>query len=705
MEDKLREQRKQMIIDLINDPLYVPMKEKELAAILQVPKNMRWELHDILEDLLSEGKISVSAKRKFGKPDYATVIGTFTANPRGFGFVTVEGMHEDVYIPPEYIKNALHGDKVQIMILPVEYGGKRREGRIVRVIEHGLKEVVGTFKKNRTFGFVIPDNQKITRDIFVPLEHSKGAENDTKVVISITDYGTDKKKPEGRVKEILGSKNDPGTDILSVAKAYEIPMEFPPEVGRQLKKIPDKVTDIEGRMDIRDWQTVTIDGEDAKDLDDAITLIKKGDHYQLGVHIADVSHYVTEDSALDKEAVKRGTSVYLIDRVIPMLPKKLSNGICSLNEGCDRLTLSCIMDIDEKGNVIDHMIAETLIQVDRRMSYTSVKKILTDRDQEEMEKYQELIPMFERMQELSALLRKKRFGRGAIDFDFPESKIYLNEKGEPVDIKPYDQNVATKIIEDFMLLANETVAEDYYWQELPFVYRIHEKPDEDRMMKFGMFINNFGYSIHSSNGEIHPKELQKLLDKIEGTPTEPLISRLMLRSMKQAKYTTENTGHFGLSAKYYCHFTSPIRRYPDLQIHRIIKENMREGLSEKQIRHYKQILPEVSKRASSTERRAEEVEREVEKMKKAQYMSKRIGKAYTGVISGVTAYGMYVELDNTVEGMVHVSDLFDDYYQFIESQYALVGEVTGKTYKLGQSIRIKVQSVDMTMKTINFLLD
>ena len=550
----------------------------------------------------------------------------------------------------------------------------------------------------------MPDNPKFGSDIFIPQERSKGAVSGHKVVVEITDYGKEGRKPEGKVVEIIGHINDPGTDIMSIVKAYDLPVEFSEKIMHQVENVSNDVStaDMAGRMDFRDWQTVTIDGEDAKDLDDAITLTKEGDNYKLGVHIADVSNYVQEHSALDVEALSRGTSVYLVDRVIPMLPHKLSNGICSLNAGENRLTLSCVMTIDTKGNVIDHTIAESVIKVDRRMSYTSVKKILEDHDENEIREYEELVPMFELMQELAAILRKKRMKRGSIDFDFPETKIVLDDKGKPVEIKPYERNVATKIIEDFMLIANETVAQDYFWQELPFVYRTHDNPDTEKIKKLSTFINNFGYSIHIGQDEVHPKELQKLLQKIDGTPEEALISRLTLRSMKQAKYTTMSTGHFGLATPYYCHFTSPIRRYPDLQIHRIIKDNLRGRMNAKKIEHYDKILPEVAKHSSEMERRADEAERETDKLKKVEYMSERIGEVFEGVISGVTEWGFYVELPNTVEGLVHVTTLVDDYFHYNESTYELVGEVTNIRYKLGQRVHVMVTGTDKILRTIDF---
>ena len=460
-----------------------------------------------------------------------------------------------------------------------------------------------------------------------------------------------------------------------------------------------------GRTDLRELQMVTIDGEDAKDLDDAVSLYldEKG-LYHLGVHIADVSNYVQENSALDWEALKRGTSVYLVDRVIPMLPHKLSNGICSLNEGVDRLALSCLMTINGKGEVTDYQILETVICVDRRMSYTSVKKILEDQDEEERQKYETFVPMFEEMEQLASILRKKRHKRGSIDFDFAESKIVLDEKGHPIEIKPYERNVATKIIEDFMLIANETIAQHFFWMELPFVYRTHEKPDPDKLMELSAFIRNFGYHVKLTGEEVHPKELQKLLGQITDTEEETLISRLTLRSMKQARYTVECTGHFGLACQHYCHFTSPIRRYPDLQIHRIIKDQLRGRLHEERISHYLERLPEVAKHSSKMERRAEEAERETDKLKKAEYMEEHIGESFEGVISGITQWGIYVELPNTVEGLIHVSTLSGDFFYYDEETYEMVGRDTGKTYKLGQRITIQVKGVDRMSGTVDFMI-
>ena len=698
-------QKKEMVYGLICSDFYVPMKIKEMAIFLQVPKERRQELQEVLDALLQEGKIEVSQKGKYQKSRGVFLTGVFTAHPKGFGFVSVDGMEEDVFIPEDQVHGAMHQDTVQITVKPGQ-SGKRREGAVNRIVKRGTDRIVGLYQESRNFGFVIPDNERYTRDIFVPKEDSGGAVNGHKVVVELVSYGTDRKSPEGKVVEILGHISDPGTDILSIVKGYDLPVEFPEKVMRQAERVPDRISeaDMQGRTDLRDVQMVTIDGEDAKDLDDAVSLEMNGGQYILGVHIADLANYVQEGSALDREAFERGTSVYLVDRVIPMLPRRLSNGICSLNEGQDRLALSCIMTIDQRGKVLDHVIAETVIRVDRRMTYTSVKKILEEQDAEESARYEELVPMFQRMQELAGLLRARRRARGSIDFDFPETKVILDEKGEPVKIRPYDRNTATKIIEDFMLIANETVAEDYFWQELPFVYRTHENPDPDRMKKLSTFINNFGYSIRFREDEVHPKELQKFLERLEGTPEETLISRLTLRSMKQAKYTTECTGHFGLAARYYCHFTSPIRRYPDLQIHRIIKDSLRGRMNQEKIEHYRKILDEVAKQSSERERRADEAERETIRLKKAEYMSRHLWEEYEGVISGVTGWGLYVELPNTVEGLVHVASLQGDYFEYNENAYEMVGQRTGKTYRLGQTVRVQVVKADRTTRTVDFEL-
>ena len=706
MDSSLYNKRKQMIYDFMCDDMYVPMKIKELSIVLGVSKQDRPVLERILTELIGEGKIEITKRGKYQKSQVKLLVGTFTSHPKGFGFVTIEDMDEDVFIPADKTLDAMHKDTVEIQVISGKAPGKRAEGVVTKIVERGMKTVVGTYESSKNFGFVVSDDPKFSKDIFIPLERSKGAVAGHKVVVEITNYGKNGKNPEGKVIEILGHINDPGVDIISLVRAYGLPEEFPERVMNQAERVAPQVStaDMAGRKDLRDMQMVTIDGEDAKDLDDAVSLTVEDGLYHLGVHIADVSNYVQEKSALDREALERGTSVYLVDRVIPMLPHRLSNGICSLNQGEDRLALSCLMTIDEKGNVVDHEIAETVICVDRRMTYTNVKKILLEEDSEVTEAYKEFVPMFKDMEKLAAILRNKRRKRGSIDFDFPETKVILDEQGKPVDIRPYERNVATKIIEDFMLVANETVAEDFFWRDIPFVYRTHDNPDPEKIRKLSTFINNFGYSIHVGGDEVHPKELQKLLEKIEGSDEEPLISRLTLRSMKQARYTTECTGHFGLAANYYCHFTSPIRRYPDLQIHRIIKETLRGRMNENRMEHYNSILSGVAKQSSERERRADEAERETIKLKKVQYMEQFIGETFTGVISGVTEWGFYVELPNTVEGLVRVAALRDDFYQYYESTYELVGEVTNKRYKLGQTVEVRLVDADSFMRTIDFEL-
>ncbi|MCM1387681.1 MAG: ribonuclease R [Bacillus sp. (in: Bacteria)] len=700
---ELFEKRKKLICELVEDELYAPMKEKELAAFMQVAKADREAFKQVLDALLAEGKIELTAKGKYVKSDSRFLTGTFIGNARGFGFVEIESREEDLYVPENMTNHAFHLDKVQVELLPGKRG-KRQEAVVRKILERGMAQIVGTYEQSASFGFVIPDNTKLASDIFVPKERSKGAVSGHKVVVELTSYGDEKHKPEGKVVEILGHINDPGVDIVSIIRGFDLPVAFGEKVMNQAQRIPDEIqeADMAGRLDLRNVEMVTIDGEGAKDLDDAVSLSKEGDMYRLGVHIADVSNYVQENSALDWEAYERGTSVYLVDRVIPMLPHKLSNGICSLNQGVDRLALSCLMTIDEKGNVTDYQIAETVIRVDRRMTYTSVKKILEDHDEAERKEYETFVPMFELMEKLAAILRQKRHKRGSIDFDFPESKILLDKEGNPTEIKPYERNVATKIIEDFMLIANETVAQHFFWMEIPFVYRTHDNPDPEKIAKLSTFLHNFGYYMKTVKEEVHPKEIQKLLDKMEGTPEETLISRLTLRSMKQAKYTVECSGHFGLACQYYCHFTSPIRRYPDLQIHRIIKEQLRGRLQEKRIEHYQSRLPVVAKHSSERERRAEEAERETDKLKKAEYMEAHIGETFDGVISGITSWGIYVELSNTIEGMIHVAKLPGDYYVYDENAYEMIGEKTGKKYRLGEQIRIRVDGVERMTRTIDF---
>lgn len=704
---KIFEQRKESIRNMIYDEEYIPLKFKEMAYLMNVPHNEKDKLREVLDALVAEGSVELTARGKYVKADQESLVGVFTAHPRGFGFVTVEGEPEDIFIPAPYTGGAFHKDVVRVKISRESHGeGKRREGVVVKVLERGSKTLVGTFMKSRSFGFVRPDDTHYGQDVFISKKDCDAAMNNDKVVVELLNYGTRDKKPEGRIVEIIGNTDDPSTDITAIVRAFGIPDTFSGEVMREARSIPDEVTIPKGenRTDFRNLLTVTIDGEDAKDLDDAITLSRQGDGYELGVHIADVSNYVKEGAPLDKEALERGTSVYLCDRVIPMLPRELSNGICSLNAGVDRLALSCVMQVDARGNVIGHQIVESVIRVDKRMSYTGVKAILEGQPHPEGER-EDIRELCFLMKEAAAVLKEKRRKRGAIDFDFPESKIVLDKDGYPTDIHPYERNVATDIIEDFMLLANETVAEDYFWQELPFVYRTHEEPDPDKIARLDTFIRNFGFYMKTGREHFHPKEIQKLLFSLEGEPEEALISRLALRSMKQARYSTLNVGHFGLSTQYYTHFTSPIRRYPDLQIHRIIKENIHGRLSRKRVEHYEAILPSVAEQSSKRERRAQDAEREVEKLKKVEYMEKFIGDAFDGVISGVTAKGFFVELENTVEGMVSTQSLMDDYYLFDEQQYRLEGKRTGRVFTLGQKVRVIMASASKAAKTIDFVLE
>ena len=749
MSKKDMDRRKKFILELMGDPIYQPMRLREISSLLRLSKEEKRELYDVLDELCEEGKVSVDRKGRYEKvkgkwkkkkddryyddrreeygseygrkkkdknkkdknkkeqPEGIQAEGTFIGHPKGFGFVEIEGQDEDIFIPESDTGTAMHQDKVRIIIRDEKKEGKRQEGVVVKVLERGMPEIVGTYQLNRDFGFVISDNPKFSKDIFIPRKEAAGIKNGDKVIAVITDYGSGNKNPEGKIKENLGNIRTPGTDILAIVKSFGIPSEFPEKVMKQAQRVPDHVLDADrdGRLDLRHLQTVTIDGEDAKDLADAISLTKEGDIYHLRVHIADVSNYVQYNSALDREALKRGTSVYLADRVVPMLPERLSNGICSLNQGEDRLALSCLMDINEKGKVVSHQIAETMINVNERMCYTDVKNILEDTDEEAKKRYDALIPMFFMMKELSGILRNSRHHRGSIDFDFPESKIILNAAGKAIDVKPYEANVATKIIEDFMLMANETVAQEYCTEEIPFVYRTHDNPDPEKVESLLTLLHNQGVKIQKAKEEITPKEIQQIIESIEGLPNEAMISRLVLRSMKQAKYTTECSGHFGLAAKYYCHFTSPIRRYPDLQIHRIIKDNlrgrlMREGRTE----HYAEILDEVARQSSVCERRADEAERESDKLKKAEYMSYHLGEEFEGIISGVTGWGLYVELPNTVEGLVHVNTLRDDYYVFDQESYELCGEMTKKVYKLGDKVRVRVADADKMLKTVDFEL-
>lgn len=708
MEEELIELRREKLLNFIQSPEYIAMKKNDIAVLLEVPSEDRPLFYEMIEKLKSEGKLLESKKGKLMAPKMLNMVaGTFLSHSKGFGFVATENIDErDIFVPADNINGAMHRDKVLCRIVQAEAGSRRAEGEIIKILERGSTEVVGTFEKGKGFGFVIPDDKKLAQDIFIASVHTKGAVTGHKVVVKILKFPEGRRNPEGQIVEILGHVNDPGVDILSIVRQYNLPVDFPKEVYEQIESIPTEVEEKEllNREDLRGHVLVTIDGEDAKDLDDAVSLEKlPNGNYSLGVHIADVTHYVPENSPLDKEALLRGTSVYLVDRVIPMLPHKLSNGICSLNPDVDRLALSCIMQIDPKGVVVEHKIVNSVIHTYKRMTYTAVAEILEQCDGEARKEYSDLAGLFEEMQNLRNILLNKRKQRGAINFDLPESKIILDEKGTPIEIRPHERNVATSIIEEFMLVCNETIAEDYFWQETPFLFRNHETPDEEKIKKMEEFIQNFGYRVKGKS-DLHPKAVQQILNKAEGSPEEHIVSRMVLRSMKQAKYEAENVGHFGLAAKYYCHFTSPIRRYPDLEIHRIIKENIRGGLNEKRTRGLLKHMPEIARQCSMRERVAEEAERETDNLKKVEFMLDKVGNIYEGIISGVTGWGIYVELPNTIEGMVAVANMDDDYYVFDESHMMFLGERHKKTYRLGDHVFVQVAKANMEMRNIDFLM-
>ncbi len=711
MTDEVLEKRKKTILEMINSPNYIPMKLKEMAIVLRVPDSDRAEFEQLLNGLVEEGKITKSKKGKYSSLASSNmVVGTFRSNSKGYGFLVLDDEgEEDLFIPRTGVNGAIHMDRVLCKVHKSAIANKKKEAEVIKILNKESEVIIGTYHGQKEgYGFVVPDSNKIISDIFIPKRLSKGAVDGHKVVVKVVKREADGKSPEGEIVNIIGHINDPGVDILSVIYQYGLPMEFPPEVMDEVSHVPDEVDprDKGGRLDLRSVPMVTIDGEDAKDLDDAVSLsILPNGNYELGVHIADVSHYVKEKTPLDKEAFERGTSVYLVDRVIPMLPHRLSNGLCSLNAHVDRLALSCIMEIDCQGNVLNHNIAESVVKIDERMTYNNVNKILNDEDPEVIDRYKDFVPMFKEMEKLSKILRARRQRRGAIDFDFPEVKVILDDEGSVVDLKLRERNAATKLIEDFMLICNETVAEDYFWQEVPFVYRSHETPDPDKITELATFISNFGYQLKKDPTKVHPKDMQKVMDQIKDKPEESIISQLLLRSMRQARYTPDCNGHFGLAAKYYCHFTSPIRRYPDLQIHRIIKYNLHHKLKGKTLKNLEERMPEVSQQCSNRERRADEAERETIKAKKAEYMEDYIGERFTGVISGVTNWGIYVELPNTIEGLVHIDDMYDDDYYYNEGAHKLVGSLLGREYQLGDQIDVIVSRVDKITRSINFIID
>lgn len=706
-ETDILKERKERILAYMESEGYVPIKRRDMRAMLSVPQEDREKFENLINELIAEGRVFETKKGKLASPkDLQMATGTFIGHARGFGFVTPDAGGEDIFIPASETMGAMQKDRVLYKVLHKAEKGKKADGVIVRILERGQQRIVGTFEAgSKGYGFVVADDKKIAKDIFISRENTKGAVTGHKVVVEITDYGEDRRNPEGKVIEILGHINDPGVDILSVIRRYELAVEFPEEVYAEIEHLGTEVAeaDKKGREDLRDLLTITIDGADAKDLDDAVSLKRLGNgNFELGVHIADVSHYVRENTALDKEAYARGTSVYLVDRVIPMLPHKLSNGICSLNPHVDRLALSCLMEVNGRGEVVSHRILESIINSDYRMTYTAVREILEDGTPALLEQYAEILPMLEDMEELRQILGEKRRKRGSVNFDLPESKIILDENGKPIDIKPYEKSIATNMIEEFMLVCNETIAENSFWQEMPFMYRSHQEPDEDKLEKMEQFLRGFGYYLRKKDGEIHPRELQKVLQKAEETDEERIITRMVLRSMMQARYTAENGGHFGLAAKYYCHFTSPIRRYPDLEIHRMIKKMLHGELDEKASVYYRRKMPDWAKHCSKQERVAEDAERDTDALKKVEFMEDKVGQIYEGIISGVTNWGIYVELPNTIEGMVALSQMDDDYYEFDEKKMLVFGKRTKKSYRLGDKVVVSVAKVDRMMGTIDF---
>ena len=705
MTEKLREQ----LLGLINDPHYNPLKREELALIFNIHPSEMPMFYNFLDELEEDGYIVKTKKGRFMSPNQMGLfVGKFVSHRKGFGFVeSDEELVQDLFIPKNDINGALHNDRVMAEIVTPATEDRRAEGKVIKIIKREVTRVVGLFQENKSFGFVVPDDKKFNQDIFIPKRYISGAKNDDKVVCEITVWPQENRKPEGKIVEILGKKGERGVEIDSIIRAHGLPEEFPKKVIDEANFVAGQELEdeIARRLDLRDLDIFTIDGEDAKDLDDAISIeVLPNGNYKLGVHIADVTHYVKEKSKLDKEALKRATSVYLVDKVIPMLPKQLSNGVCSLNPFEDKLTLSCIMEIDAEGKVVKYDIAETVINSKARMTYTEVSDILEKDDEKLKKTFAKQVDDFIAAEKLARILMKRRQRRGAIDFDFPEAKIILNKNGEVVDIKHYERRISNKMIEEFMLVANETVAEHFFWLQLPFVYRIHETPSVEKMEDLNKFMATFGYHIKGNLEDVHPKEMQSIIEKIKGTKEEESISTIMLRSMKQAKYSPSCIGHFGLAAKYYCHFTSPIRRYPDLQIHRIIKEQLNNKLNNKRQDQLAHIVEYASTQSSERERAAELAERDVHDYYKACYMADKVGQQFDGVVSGVTSFGIFVELENTVEGLIRLANMRDDYYIYNQETYSIIGERSKKTFRIGDSVRIEVDNVNVDFKEIDFKL-
>ena len=699
---------KDKILAFMKDEAYKPLTFKELLQVFEIEGKMKKALLVALNELEEEGKIIFTRSERYGVPEKMNLVkGTLEGHQKGYAFLIPDDKNlKDLFISPVDMNGAMHGDRVIVRPIKVLEDVKSPEGKVIRIIERANQYVIGTFQKSRHFGFVVPDDKRIAFDIFVPREEFNNAEENNKVSVKITEWPDQRKNPEGTIVEVIGDIEDTKTHIDAVLLAKKVRQVFPEDVIKEAKKVSEEgihELELKRRKDLRDLPIITIDGSDAKDLDDAVYAEKLNDNeYKLGVHIADVTHYVKEDRRLDKEALKRATSIYITDRVIPMLPKELSNGVCSLNPGEDKLTLSVEMIINNDGKVIDYKIFESIVNNKYRMTYDDVTEILENKDEELIEKYKNIAPMLKVMEELSLILRRKRDIRGAIDFEFPERKIITDETGKAIDVTKYERKTSNKIIEEFMLVCNETVAENYYWLNMPFVYRVHEDPDEEKMYEFIKFIHNFGYTLKGN--DVHPKELQQLLDKIKNTKEESLINTMMLRSLKKAIYSPDSSTHFGLAAQYYCHFTSPIRRYPDLQIHRIIKGQINGRYSEEALQKLFERTAMVAEQSSKMERVADEVERDTDKIKIAEFMSDKIGEEYEGVISGVTSFGIFIALENTVEGLVHISNMVDDYYIYDNEKKELFGQGSHKVFKIGDTVKIRVEKVSIAKAEIDFAL-
>ncbi|GBG57847.1 ribonuclease R [Sporomusaceae bacterium FL31] len=703
---------KEKILAFMRKDAYKPLTAEDLAEQMELKGTDLAEFWDVLQQLEDNADIIKTRFGKYGVPERMNlVVGRMSATAKGFGFVIPENPQTpdepDVFIPPDAMLSAMHNDRVVARVHRQSSQGRAREGEVIRVVNRANNKIVGTFECSRHFGFVNPDDQRVGHDIFIPKEEFNGAPVGAKVVVEITKWPEKRRSAEGKIVEVLGVKGDPGIEILSIIKKHNLPTQFPVEVDRAADKVPAAISadELAGRRDLRDLPIVTIDGEDAKDLDDAVYVKRLPEgRFMLGVYIADVSYYVRENTPLDNEARSRGTSVYLVDRVLPMLPPRLSNGICSLNAGEDRLAMSIEMEIDYRGKVLSYEVFPSVIRVKKRLTYTIVRKILVDHDEELRKEYQDLLEPLENMERLCHILRDRRMRRGAVDFDFPEIKVKLDEVGKPVELVKRVRTLSESIIEEFMLVANETIAEHMHQLGVPFMFRVHEQPDQGKMEKLNTLLHNFGQSLPKSS-EIQPSALQKVLSRIAGRPEERIISTVMLRSLKQARYEAENLGHFGLAATYYTHFTSPIRRYPDLIVHRLIRETFNTGdVSAKRRQKLAAMLPEIAIHSSQRERAAAEAERETVDLKKVEYMAQFIGEEFDGVINGVTAFGIFVELESGVEGLVRVSSMDDDYYQYVEEQYSLIGERTKKVYRLGEPVRILVARANPEERTIDFVL-